>query len=253
MANKELKLISADKMVRELTFQYTTDEVPKPTLTKVVVTMKDPFNLKKDGKAVFTSSTIPKTSEIGAGKTFKLNSQLLGVTDFYSSYLTFKDGVQVCYGADKEVLSVTGVKGNNYLIGTGLQPILESYDSVILPNNDVLQLDKSKPTNGGTVLYFLSDLTQDVTSFNPAWRTTVKLKNDFRTKAVLCKVVHILGSDYRSKIDEKENAVQKLIRNKMTADLAWEMEDYDLVDQLLKENIRIGEWLGVIRGGEIWI
>lgn len=71
---------------------------------------------------------------------------------------------------------VVGLEGNPYVEGNGLDAFLV-YDSVYI-NNKLYDIDKTKSTSGGTVLWFIQELTEDATQFSPAYRGNLKVLND---------------------------------------------------------------------------
>lgn len=258
MLKTKIKLVKSDPMVRVLTFQDYTGAygsetntegygAPNPSTTQVssvIISIEKPFDVKGEASYKIEGT---EARNIASGKVFTVNSQNLGVTDFEQGYKSYRDGVlDLNYYVAFQSISVTGTKGNPYVLGTNLVTIAENFDALVV-GSDIYMIDKSKSTNAGTQLFLLSDLKTDVTSANVAVRANLKLKNNFRTKCGIGASAHVLNSDYRYKISEKENALMKAVRNKVASDIAFEKEDYDLTERLLKENIEIFTWMGVLR------
>lgn len=261
---QDLKLIKHDTMTRQLTFQIKPEEAYPLQASIIVLEFDNPFGTGKDGVVRYQNTfdpqhpeylTIPKAQEIGNGKVFTVDSHKLGLSTSEQGYSTFKDGViNVDAYVGQQSISVTGVKDTNYLVGTNLTEIATSFDAVIV-GTDVYKIDKSKPTNAGTVLYLFEDLKSDVTSVTVAYRSNLKLYNNFRTKCLIGKSAHILTNDYSTHYDilEKERGVLKVIRNDIASRICFEQEDYEKAERLLKENIQIGLRLGILKSnGELW-
>lgn len=246
MTFDNLEFIKNDTLARQISFKDKSGGYLGRTVTQVILTVKNPFDTKKDGLAKWDSTTVPTHVQIKDGKVFEVDSQKLGLTTVNESYWSFRDGVlNWNYFAGFENVAVTGAKGDNFVIGVGFIPLLEKgYDSVII-NGKPYAIDLSKPTNAGTVLYTFEPLESNATSVTFAERSNLKLRNNFRTKSAICKAAKSLVGSFRDRIVDKEIAVQKLIRNEMASKILFEQEDYDSSDKLLRENVQILNYLGL--------
>lgn len=246
MVFNNLELVSNDLMSRVINFRDKSGGYTGRTVTQIILTVKNPFGTGKDGLAKWDSTTIPTHTQIKDGKVFSVDSQKLGLTTTAQGYLTFRDGViNFNYFVGFEDVSVTGVKGDSFVIGSGFIPLLElGYDSVII-NGKPYVIDLSKPTNAGTVLYTFEPLESDTTSLTFAERSNLKLRNNFLTKSAICVGAKALSGSFRDRIVDKEIALQKIIRNEMASKELFLQKDYDSSDKLLKENVQILNYLGL--------
>lgn len=250
-----LKFVKSDPMSRQLTLQWVKpDGSPIINASVAVLAIDKPFPKGGDGSVRYQNTLNPshpeylidpKAIDIGGGKVFEVDSYKLGITKVDEPYYSWRDGVinvNIYVGGDN--ITVTGLKDTNYLVGTGLQPILENYDSVIV-GKDVYQLDKSKSTNAGTILFLTSDLKEDVSSVTVAVKDNLKLYNDFRTRCAIAQVAQVLTDTnyYRPSVNEKSQAVLKLITNKQASKILFDQESYLEADRLLQENIDIIKFL----------
>ena len=239
-------------MARQITLQYTSEESSSATVpTSVVLKIDNPFDTGFEGSTLYQGV---EASNIGLGKVFDVNSNTLGLTDANSGVNSFRDGIlNINFYVGLQTVSVTGDKDTNWLIGTGLETLLQNYDSVII-GSETYELRKDLPTNGGTVVYLDRDLNEDVTNVTFAERNNLKVFNDLRSKCIIAKSSALLGTDlYPNRTSDKEQAVLKVIRNKVAASILFEQEDYKGAERLLLENIEIGNHLRVLKGGQLWI
>lgn len=280
MATNKLKpkidIVKTDVMVRVLTLQDVTGAYDSETnpngygypnkstseVTAVLVRIKNPFDGHDEKTVRFNSDfdplhpeylVVPTANQIADGHVFDINSYVLGATKYDEGYKTFRDGVlDVDYYVAFENITVSGTKGNPFITGTGLHEVLANFDSIIV-GTSIYDLNKSMPTNGGTVLYLNKDLEENVTTVKVADKGNVKLYNKFRSKCILKRAGHILSSgySYRERMLEKENGVMKVATNMEAMDICWESEDYTAVNRLTNENLRIGTLLGIIKNGNI--
>lgn len=259
MNEKNIKLVKSDTQARRITFQ-DVKEGGYTTLAQVVVlTIDNPFVTKKDGVVRYQNTfdpehpeylVIPTAQQIAEGIVFTVDSYILGVTKEDQGYYSFRDGVlNVNYYVSDDTLEVTGVKGTNWLIGSGFEPYLEKYDSVII-GTEVYQIMKglNYPSNAGTVIYLDRDLTADVTEVYVAERSNLKVLNNTLTKTVIARGACIMADPlYRNNgILEKQNGVLKVMRNNEASRILFEREDYAEADRLLRENVEIGRFLNLI-------
>lgn len=240
-----LNFIKTDTMGRKWTFQLDKETSP---VIKGVLLIKRPFE-KEDGVQVFDEDTTPSISEIGNGKVFDTDSNKLGITKDDQGYYSFRDGiVEAEFHLGFDEVFVTGSEGDFFAIGTGLQQVFDNFDSVLI-GEDVFTIDKSKSTNAGTVLYFDKELPEDITSMVVSKRYSTKVLSNLRTKTIIAKSAHILSNDYpssRYRILEKENGILKVIKNKIASEIFYEQEDFIKADFMLRENVQIGYYLGVL-------
>ena len=240
-----LHFINTDVQGRKWTLK--SDPIGSPAI-KATLIVKRPFE-GIDGVQVFDGTTNPTASQIGNGRVFETDSNKLGITKDDQGYYSFRDGiVEVDLHLGMDIVEVTGTKGDFFVIGTGLQNVFDNYDSVLI-GDEVYIIDKSKDTNAGTVLYFDKDLSEDISEMTVAIRESTKVLSNLRTKKIIAKSAHILSNDYpssRYRVLEKENGVLKVIKNKLASEIFFEREDYSKADFMLRENVQIGNYLGVL-------
>lgn len=249
-----IRFIKFDPMSRVMTLQDNHDSGSYPVgeaVSTAYVTVDNPFGNSKDGKY-----EIPNPVDVTNGKVFDIDSHKLEVTDEDESYLSFKEGVfDVNYYVGFAQIDVTGNEGDIYLTGNNLVPVASTYDSVII-EGEIYEIDKSKDTNAGQILFLQSPLKSDATEATVALRFVAKIYNDFRSKYIIARSAHILGNNYpnsvRNRLLEKENGVLKVIKNRIASKIFFEQGDYLKATRLLKENLEIGEWLQVIKGDILW-
>src|SRR5690606_7156347 len=157
-----LRLVGHNKMARQITLQLNKEGGYSRPVSEVVLQINDPFSVNKTGTLKHVNNLnpnhpewliVPTAQEIADGKIFTVDSNKLGISGYNEPYLSFRDGVlNLDLYVGLQTVSVTGAEGTDYLIGTGLNLLLEAYDSVII-GQEVYQLRKDMPTNGGTVVY----------------------------------------------------------------------------------------------------
>lgn len=250
-----LKLISSDVNTRQMTLQDTSVGYTSPALC-ILLVIDNAFGTNKDGVVRYQNTfdpthpeylVIPKAVDIGNGTTFTVDSYKLGITESTQGYLSYREGVlNLNYYVGLEVVTASGTKGESWLVGTGFDPIIENYDSVII-GKEVYQILKDRPSNAGTVMYLDKSLSQDVTEVTVAERSNLKIRNNFQTKKAIAKVACILTDSnyFRPSVSEKSNRVMKLIVNDTASKILFENEDYIGSEKLLNENILIIQSLGI--------
>ena len=227
-----------------------------PTLNKVVVQSDNPFR-RELGRAVFVNDSDPNNPDfiyyptaenIGDGETFSLNSNNMGITDFYSPYYAFRDGViSMDAYASWESISAEGTQGNNFLkVTSGALDVIEQYSAVIV-NSEVYHIDKTQYTNADTLIFLMEDLLTDVDSVELAIRDNVKLWNNVRTKKTIAELVSAisLNNPKRKIFVDLEQAVLKVIRNDIASKILFQNKEYDRSEYLLKENLKIADRYGI--------
>lgn len=252
-----LLIISSNEMARQVTLQWDKPEdSPIDNASNVIVKVANPFDTKEDGVVKYVNVfdpdvpenfVIPTASEIGEGKEFTLDSYKLRVTESDKPYYSFRDGVinfDIYVGGSN--ISVTGNEGDEYITGSGLLDVIENYDAIMV-DDSVYNLIKDRSTNAGTVLYLDKPLVSDVSSVTVAVRDNLKVRNNFRTKCALGNAAHILSDSnyYRPGLDERQNAVMKLIKNDIASKFLFESRDYIGSERMLMENLSIIKWLGL--------
>lgn len=253
-----LKIISSDLNARKITLQYVRpDDNPFGNqAVSVIVQATNPFGDKRNGTTVFKNSLdpshpeyliIPTAGEIEAGKVFDIDSYKLGLTKSEDSYLTFRDGVldiDIAIGAFD--VNMVGEEGNSFVTGSGFIDILTNYDAIIV-DNVFYRLLKDRSSNAGTVMYLDKPLHRGITSATVALVDNLKIYNDYRTKQAICGVATILteNSYYRPYLDEKRQAVLKLLTNKQASSLLFDNKSYLEADRLLNESLDIINWLQI--------
>lgn len=259
MNEKNIRLVKSDTQARRITFQDVKEGGYTTPTQVVVLNVDNPFGTKKNGTVRYQNTldldhpeylVIPTAGQISDGIEFTVDSYTLGVTKEDQGYYSFRDGVlNVNYYVSDDTLEVTGVKDTNWLIGSGFEPILEKYDSVII-GKEVYQIMKgfNYPSNAGTVIYLDRDLTEDVSEVHVAERSNLKVLNNTVTKTTIARGACIMADPlYRNNgILEKQNGVFKVIRNNEASRILFEREDYAEADRLLTENVEIGKFLNLI-------
>lgn len=190
---------------------------------------------------------IPNATQIVDGKAFEIDSYKLGITDENESYESFRGGVlDINYYVITGSIELEGEKGDEYLIGEDLHLIYENFDSIVA-GGKIYKINKTIPTNAGTVLYLTKPLEEDVSEVEVAYRGNLKVKNDYDTRKILAKTARVLTyRDATPSIWDRKEAIMKLIHNWEASKILWELEEYDEVDLILSENVEIGYYLGLI-------
>lgn len=252
-----LLIISSNEMARQVSLQWDKPEdSPITTASTVIVRVENPFGTKQDGSVKYVNVfdpdfpehlVIPTAYEIGEGMVFKIDSYKLGITESDKPYYSFRDGVinfDIYVGGSN--INVAGEEGDEFIVGTDLGEVLENYDSIIV-DDQVYQLLKDKSTNAGTVLYLDRPLETDITSATVAVRDNLKVRNNFRTKCALGKMVPLLADSnyYRPSLDEKQVAIMKVLKNDVASRYLFDSRDYLGSEKLLLENLQIIKWLGL--------
>src|SRR5690606_18191019 len=138
MSKDNLRLVSSNNLARQISLQLNPEEPYTTPVTTVVLRVDNPFDTKKDGVVKYVNTfdsnhpewlVIPTASQIGDGKVFDIDSNKLGISGYNEPYVSFRDGILDinCY-VGLQTVSVTGAEGADYLIGTGLNLLLETYD-----------------------------------------------------------------------------------------------------------------------------
>lgn len=124
-----------------------------------------------------TNNKLPTISQLANGASLNLTSALLednGSTKLLSSKM-FNDGVVDInmYVQFEEITGLTITKGTNFIVGTIFTDTLKG--DAILVNNIIYQIDKSKYTNGDSVLYIIGYFKDDSTKYSILYRANIKI------------------------------------------------------------------------------
>lgn len=172
--------------------------------------------------------TQPTINQITSGVTVELSSVTLTGSPFP---LLFSDGVEDLnmYTVMNAVKSgIVAQIGNPYVEGSNLDTFL-IYDSIYL-GNKLYDIDKTKTTSGGTVLFLIQELQDNGTQFQPAYRGNVKFINDKN----LIEKLYGAAADISKSCDCKDiDNIMMMNLHRELAEISFEGEDYDSATTLL--------------------
>lgn len=134
----------------------------------------------------------PTLNQIVAGADMTITAVTLGLSEFI---VPFEDGVFDLNMYNVLTTGKTGIlaiQGNPFINGTGLDTYLQ-YDSILVGDN-LYDIDKTKSTVGGTILYLAQELLTNDTVFYPCYRSNTKFMTDSATTACLYNKVGKLAS-----------------------------------------------------------
>lgn len=214
---------------------------PNPLATsvqKVVITLSK-YNSPKILQAIWgrnpiddtTVNATPTVEEILNGEEIQLTSLTFRATTPQQGMKAFEDGVfDINLYHVVEPIPVTGNVGNIYVNGTDLDDVFFDYDSVLI-NSKLYQIDKTLPTNGGTLLYFTEPLTETITQMEPAYRANTKVANMAHSSCVLS---FMTGKYSQSKRDSvSRNKLTDVLIDHTAARLAFQNDRYSEANDLM--------------------
>ncbi len=174
-------------------------------------------------------STNPIVDEILSGVTVGLTSLHFGITTPEQGLAPFNDGVYDinAYYIVTPVNGVfTGQEGDIYLQGVNTQDIVEKYDSVVVADK-VYQIDKTKDTNAGTLLYISTPLEDSTTVVAFAHRANTKGLNVADSSCAIKTLV----AKGRGCEKHREKLVDLLIDN-TSANVAFCQQNWEAAHEL---------------------
>lgn len=160
--------------------------------------------------------TSPTIDQIALGAAVRLDSILMGISTASEGLKPFRDSVYDIneYSFVALRTDVVGNKGEPFIIGTGLTPIIENNYSILI-GDDIYDIDKSKPDNGGTVLYLTTELKENTTSFYPGYRANIKAlvtaTTDFEKRLIAAKLAGGDCADCYEQYMEKYSEIRNFV------------------------------------------
>lgn len=198
--------------------QYNSDEIYKQTYVRVA----DPLYPEY--------LTTPTINQITAGTPIEFSSISLNQS---SIFIPFEDGVFDFNMYNVMTTAKTGVvaaQGNPFITGSGLDTYLV-YDSILV-NEKLYDIDKTKNSNGGTILFLVQELEDSSTLFYPAYRANMKALTDKATTTCLYNKVGKLALDCGCNSSTKEILADiELFR--WAAQYAFDNQDYIKATELI--------------------
>lgn len=238
IVDTKIELVSLSVNGRELSLRDVTEGGYSPLpIDGVLVTLNGSFKgTPEPSKVIYTATTSPTKDEVIAGTAFKINSFITGDSEFSGGMKRFKDGIiDINYYPYTTALTGTGTKDTNYIVGTGFTDVLADGFEAIVVGTELYHLDKTKSTNGGTVIYTVEKIKTSFTSFKPALRTNLKVLNQTNLKEGIAEGARALAYVPNRKDGIKE-ASSKLIHNFHAQRIWFETEQYGLVETSTIEN-----------------
>lgn len=134
--------------------------------------------------------TQPGVNQIAVGATVNLDSIKLGMAETQN---TFSDGVYDIniHAILDGVIGATGVAGQTFLLPSTSEDVSQ-YD-VIYAGGMVYDIDQSKDTNGGTVIYVVQELQANVATIQLGYKANVKALKDLGLRTCLTNSTGNLG------------------------------------------------------------
>lgn len=240
LVNPNLTFVELSASGKEITLKDATPSYAAgttPVGANLILT--NPFTgTVKESTITYDSTSTPTISQVTNGMAFKVNSVTLGDSTILQGLRTFKDGVLTFnYFPYTAAVAGVGTKGNHYIIGTGFIDILSNYEAIVVGKN-VYNLDKSKPTNGGTVLYTVEEIQEDFTAFNPAYRSPLSVLIDSSVKSAIAEGASALAYPHNRTSGLKEG-IRKLIHNFTASRIWFENSQYDMCNKAARESAAI--------------
>lgn len=168
----------------------------------------------------------PAINDIANGNAdIALNTYRLKIDDS-TELKTFGDGV---YNIDvsvvfNDVYAGTGGAGNTYIVPA--VPFVGDFD-VVYAGGVIYDIDKSKDTNLGTVIYLVQELQDDISSFRVGYKDNVKLANDTSVKTCMTrKAIKTCGCG-------KSKRVIDVWVDYLNSQWAFDDEDYAAANDLI--------------------
>ena len=174
-------------------------DVSKSSIDRIFITLSK-YNDNKIYKATWYRDpdpnkpeqlSNPSVEDILNGETLGLNSYQFGVTTLEQGLVPFNDGVydiNAYYIQEDSSDILVGTKGDIFLQGDDTDDIVNLYDSIII-SGDIYEIDKTKPTNGGTLLYVDRPLKEDTDVVALSFRSQVYALNISESSCALKTLV----------------------------------------------------------------
>jgi len=199
--------------------QYSTTDIFKQTYVRVADILHPEY---------FITPTI---NQITSGTEIEITSISLGQTTIF---IPFEDGVfdlnmySVLTTAKTGVIAATG---NPFITGTGLATYLQ-YDSVLV-NEKTYDIDKTKDTNGGTILYLVEELQDTTNLFYPSYKANVKFITDVSTTTCLYNKVGKLATSCDCDNNDVVNTLFEIELLKWASQYAFDNGDFVKANELI--------------------
>lgn len=134
--------------------------------------------------------TSPGVNQIAFGEPVNIDSIKLGIDDTQN---TFSDGVYDInlHAILDAAITVVGNEGETFLV-PGVPTDVSEYD-VVYAGGVVYDIDKSKDTNGNTVIYLVQELQAAVTSIQLGYKANIKALKDLGLRTCLTNSTGNLG------------------------------------------------------------
>lgn len=134
--------------------------------------------------------TTPGVNQIAGGIPVSMDSTKLGIDEVQS---TFSDGVYDInlHAILEDSIAAVGNGGQNFLVPATPTDV-SGYD-VVYAGGVVYDIDKSKNTNGNTVIYLVQELLADVTTVQVGYKANVKALKDLGLRTCLANSTGNLG------------------------------------------------------------
>lgn len=134
--------------------------------------------------------TQPGVNQIAGGATVNLDSVKLGIADTQN---TFSDGVYDInvHAILADTIVAAGNSGENFLVPSVPTDVSE-YD-VVYVGGVVYDIDKSKDSNGNTVIYTVQELQANVAAIQLGYKANVKALKDLGLRTCLTNSTGNLG------------------------------------------------------------
>lgn len=255
---KKLSLIEFDATgtiikIKESTGLYDSTENPDgyggPNISisdilKIIFTASR-FNSEVVHSVVFARSfdpdyplyiTDPSIDQVANGASIQLNSIMLGMNEASEGLVPFRDSVWDInqYSVTEEVTGVVGNEGQPFITGNGFSEIIDNCDAILV--DDMLyDIDKSKPSSGGTVIYLTEELQSSTVSFEPAYRANLKVLMDSQTQY---GTRELAVKSARKNTSARETAYEVIVHLSAAHD-AMDCGSYDEANWNINESYRL--------------
>lgn len=199
-------------------------------IDKITYTLSS-YNATEILKAVQDSTNVnlPSITVILSGPPVLLNAVVFGNDEL----VAFSDGVLDInsYYRDNFDYELSAVKGDTYIETNLADELLDTYDFIEV-SGKIYQLDRSKATNGGTILYVTTPFEDDSAEVYFGYRYNTKLLNSSETTFIYLELV---GKLSRSCCGCTREDLFLIDTNLKAAEILMDKQVWDKANALLRE------------------
>jgi len=221
-------------------------------ISKVILTISE-FDSNKVYKQTFSRVSdiahpeyilTPTINQLTAGTEFEVSARSLGLSTIYTP---FEDGVLNINMYSLTTNIKTGIIaaiGTPFILGSNLDSYLQ-YDSILI-GDTIYDIDKTKTTNGGTILHLVQEILVTANSFTALYRANTKIIIDMGTKTYLYNLVGKLAHNSCDCNSKTKDLLLDIEIFKWASQYAYNSGDYIEANKLIKSAYKAAKYVNCI-------